>query len=518
MRPAQWVTPAALLIAFLSCEPVTAEDKWVEVRTPRFTVVSDAGKGDARKIAKKFEQFRAVLLRVTRSTGFRGERPVLVFAAKDEKTFQTLLPAYWEQKGAAKPAGIFVAGFEQHFAALNLKAQSEFAAQARQRGAEANPNSAVFHEYTHIVLQSNHLPLWLNEGLADFYGNSRIDGKGALFGMPNPFHLLLLRAHALLPLETLLTVDRTSQQYRHENLAGRFYAQSWGLVHFLRVGEQGALRSRLTAYRTAIEEGLDSLSAGRKAFGDLKAFQESFSAYVRGSKFYQERVQIAIVIDEKGWTDRKLSSDESAVLIARLHVQLQRPIEAAALLDRALATAPNSASAYEVRGLLQLRQQKREDAVASFKRSIELGSKSPVPPCFMAAAELNRGRRAGAEVANLESSRVERVEAALAAQALLEPVVARYDTFAPAFSLLAEAYLQQDRPEPALKVAEQAIQMDPDGVEGYLVAGRVLLRLNQGARALVIGRRAVALADTDDERRRAEDLVSGAEKAAEGAR
>ncbi len=301
MRPALWVTPAVLLIGALRCEPVTAEDKWVEVKTPRFTVVSNAGEGDARKVAKKFEQFRAVLLGITQKTELRGERPVVVFAAKDERTLQTLLPSYWEQQ-RAKPAGIFVAGFEHHFAAVNLEAQSEFAAQARRRGAEANPYSAIFHEYTHIVLQSNHLPLWLNEGLADFYGNSRIDGKGAVFGMPNPFHLIMLRAHTLLPLETLLTVDRTSEHYHRENLAGRFYAQCWGLVHFLRVGEQGALRSRLTAYRTAIEEGVDSLTAGRKAFGDLKTFQESFSAYVKGSKFYQERVRVATAIGEEGWT------------------------------------------------------------------------------------------------------------------------------------------------------------------------------------------------------------------------
>jgi tetratricopeptide (TPR) repeat protein len=361
------------------------------------------------------------------------------------------------------------------------------------------------------VLQGNHLPLWLNEGLADFYGNSRIDGKGALFGMPNPFHLIMLRAHTLVPLETLLTVDRTSEHYQHENLAGRFYAQCWGLVHFLRVGEQGALRSRLTAYRTAIEEGVDSLTAGRKAFGDLKTFQESFSAYVKGSKFYQERVRVATAVGEEGWTGRKLSSDESAVLIARLHVQLQRPIEAAALLERALAAAPNSATAHEVQGLLQLRQQKQDDAVASFNRSIELGSTSPVPTFFIAAAKL-------AAVDVPDPRRGERVEAALAAQALLEPVVARHVTFAPAFTLLGEAYLQQDRPGPALKVAERAIQLDPDGVEGYLVAGRALLRLHQAARALSIGRRALALADTDDERRLAKDLVSGAEKAAEEAR
>src|SRR5262245_58627716 len=115
MRPAPWVTTAVLFVGVLRCEPVTAEDKWVEVKTPRFTVVSNASTGNARKVARKFEQFRAVLLRVTQSTEFRGERPIVVFAAKDEKTLQTLLPSYWEQQRAAKPSGIFVAGLEHHF-------------------------------------------------------------------------------------------------------------------------------------------------------------------------------------------------------------------------------------------------------------------------------------------------------------------------------------------------------------------------------------------------------------------
>jgi tetratricopeptide (TPR) repeat protein len=135
-----------------------------------------------------------------------------------------------------------------------------------------------------------------------------------------------------------------------------------------------------------------------------------------------------------------------------------------------------------------------------------------VPTFFIAAARL-----AAVDASDSQLSQG-RVEAALAAQALLEPVVARYDTFAPAFSLLGEAYLQQDRPEPALKAAERAIQIDPDRVEGYLVAGRALLRLHQSPRALSIGRRALAIADTDDERRLARDLVSRAENAAEEAK
>jgi hypothetical protein len=41
-------------------QAVTSKDAWVEVRSPNFTVISNAGDKEARRVADQFEQFREV--------------------------------------------------------------------------------------------------------------------------------------------------------------------------------------------------------------------------------------------------------------------------------------------------------------------------------------------------------------------------------------------------------------------------------------------------------------------------
>ena len=63
----------------------------------------------------------------------------------------------------------------------------------------------IFHEYVHLVIDnvSDGLPLWLNEGLAEYYSTFLVDaaGTGALVGRAIPAHLELLthRRHLSIP-------------------------------------------------------------------------------------------------------------------------------------------------------------------------------------------------------------------------------------------------------------------------------------------------------------------------------
>src|ERR1035441_9899970 len=76
--------------------------------------------------------------------------------------------------------------------------------------------STVYHEYTHYILRkAEWLPLWLNEGLAQFYENTDIDEKTVWLGQANAQELRFLGRTDLLPMETLLKVD-TRLPYRSE--------------------------------------------------------------------------------------------------------------------------------------------------------------------------------------------------------------------------------------------------------------------------------------------------------------
>ena len=87
---------------------------------------------------------------------------------------------------------------DKNYVLLRLDAQGE------------HPYATVYHEYTHLLCSgaAEWLPLWLNEGLAEFYQNTEIRDKEVVLGEPSPENVLLLRQNRLMPLPILFRVDR----------------------------------------------------------------------------------------------------------------------------------------------------------------------------------------------------------------------------------------------------------------------------------------------------------------------
>jgi hypothetical protein len=147
-----------LLIAFSA----HAEQKpWTEVKSPHFRVITDGGERDARNVAAEFEQMRYVFQ--TRFPGFRldSAAPLTIVAARDLETARDLEPQVWKHNDNL--AGEFHHGWEKQFAVVRMDTWG------------AGAHQVVYHEYTHSILHLNThwLPLWLDEGLAEFYAYTR---------------------------------------------------------------------------------------------------------------------------------------------------------------------------------------------------------------------------------------------------------------------------------------------------------------------------------------------------------
>jgi hypothetical protein len=175
----------------------------------------------------------------------------------------------WKQKGA-KPAGYFQHGWEKQFALVRL---DEVAPEAYE---------VVYHEYTHTLLHMNFrwFPVWLDEGLADFYGNTRFEQSQSLVGAPR-WRVRLLQATPLIPLETLLAVNHRSPYYHDEDKVGRFYAESWALTHFLIFGPNMGQGKHLNEFYALLQQRMDQKKAFQQVFGDLTQLQKQLDQYVR---------------------------------------------------------------------------------------------------------------------------------------------------------------------------------------------------------------------------------------------
>jgi hypothetical protein len=266
-------------------------DVWVELRSPHFVVVSNAGEKTARGVAREFEEIRGVFHQAFPSLHVDPGKPMLVLAVKGEDLMKALLPDYWKTDGGMRPAGMYVTSFDENFAVLRVDTGEP----------PENAHRPLYHEYAHAIQKLNfrELPLWLSEGLADFFGNTLIVANDVEFGHINAAELNLLRRGSLLPLEALMKVDAESPLYDEKNRASIFYAESWALVHYLLLNLDASKNQPLLRYVAAYAETRDAVTAAKSAFGDLNQLQGKLESYVKQGTFQAERMKSTSSLPEK---------------------------------------------------------------------------------------------------------------------------------------------------------------------------------------------------------------------------
>ena len=91
------------------------------------------------------------------------------------------------------------------------------------RSLDRDSATTVVHEYAHLMFRHSGAmyPIWLGEGLADYYSTLRIERGHALLGIPPLGRLRpLARGAKLLPLDRLFAIDRDSTEYNSARTCG----------------------------------------------------------------------------------------------------------------------------------------------------------------------------------------------------------------------------------------------------------------------------------------------------------
>jgi len=293
-----------LLLPLLAAAVGAARDKpenWLEVRSPHFTVVTNANEKAGRRIADQFERMRSVFQVMFPHLSIETGSPIIVLAIKDEKDFRALEPQTYLAKGQLKLGGLFLRAPDKNYVLMRLDAEGE------------HPYAVVYHEYTHLLLgkSAEWLPLWLNEGLAEFYENTDIHEKDVALGQPSPGNLELSRENRLLPLATLFTVDTSSPYYHEQNKGSIFYAESWALTHYFHVKDHQQKTFRLTAYAELLAKKVDPVTAATRAFGDLKQLQSDLEGYIRQGTFSYFKLSTSTELDDTTFKARALTGAQA---------------------------------------------------------------------------------------------------------------------------------------------------------------------------------------------------------------
>ncbi len=475
-----------ILAAACSCAASVNTNTWVEVRSPNFRVISNGGEKKAREVAVHFEQIRTVY---RASLPFAAAHPsplITIFAAKDEKSLGQLLPDYWG-KERSHPAGLFVEGQQRYYILLSTDVPGP------------NPYVVIFHEYFHSLTLPYYpdMPLWLAEGLADFYANAEIDSKEVGLGMPNMGQLRVLQEQRILPLDVLFRVDQSSPYYSEKNKTSIFYAESWALTHYLLLADNQSHRKILADFLSHLDRGEPIEQAELAAFGDMKQFQKQFNDYTNRHLFNYVKYPAPPQVSGNDYPSRVLSPAEAVARIGDSFVCRNRPQEARPFLEQALALDPKLPLAHEAMGLLYLTLNEREQACQSFAKAIELDPNnfltryyyailSPWPELGTANPELEREFRRSIE---------------------LNP------DFAPSHEGLARAEANGNHNLPdALQLAKKAQQLRPGELHYVMTMARILLQMGKTAEAVAVARQGQAFAHRPGERDELESFFELAQK------
>ena len=107
-----------LVMVTLRAGGLSAESEWIQVRSPHFTLVSNAGVQAASEATLRFEQIRGAFRQALPGARTDPGQPIVILAVRNEESLRELLPQYWERSNSLKPAGVFLAGPERHYVAL----------------------------------------------------------------------------------------------------------------------------------------------------------------------------------------------------------------------------------------------------------------------------------------------------------------------------------------------------------------------------------------------------------------
>ncbi len=461
LRPA-WLL--GLILAVLTAGTIEAQaPAWVEVQSPHFRVVSDAGEPAARAAAATAEAIREAYR--TELPGLQIDPPgtvtLLLFAQLNTlRQWQAASPA---EPSLRRAEGVFQRGEHRHYIAVPLAGEGH--------------RALIGHEYFHLLSSFNFpgMPLWLNEGLAEYFAapaQGHLLGSGA----PRLEHIELLRTLRWIPLEQLLAVGRDSPFYTDDKLVDVFYAEAWAVVHYLTKtstaeGSMGKMLARL-------HDGVPLKE--RELLGDLAALQARVEEYIRSEALLVtasvgQRAKRACSAD---WFQaRALGAAEVTAVRGDFLLQLGHLAEAEAALREALTQDPQLAPAHESMGLLRLLQEQREEAAPWLARAVALGSASPLAHYYHAV---------------LTAAAAKDAAALQTAEKHLRIAIQMDSQFARAYAALAGIHLLRGEHDEAQRMAERAAQLEPREPAHRLDLARILARKGDLAAARQLAQQVLA--------------------------
>lgn len=258
------------LLLLGAASAASSAQSFVEVQTPHFLILSEAGQAKAETAAARLEGVHAALSRLMGVSKPDAGAPLTVL--------QVDTPRDMKKLGAAdRVLGYYVARRTGATAAIPA-----FSSDARNLD---QPWEVLQHEYGHHFQQQyfgNRFPLWFVEGFAEYAASIQVEDNGVRVGEPAQTTMNRLRRDRLSPVRKIAGA-RTYADALSENLYGTGFAMTHyffstdarqrGMLRYFQALQSGAAPDEAT-FKSAIGMGYAKFDkALRRHLRRMTAFQ-----------------------------------------------------------------------------------------------------------------------------------------------------------------------------------------------------------------------------------------------------
>jgi hypothetical protein len=146
-----------------------------------------------------------------------------------------------------------------------------------------------FHQFVRSVIRGD-IPIWVNEGLAEYFGEGIFTGDGMITGVIPPERLARVQARFKLSgangfpsIKTMMAMSHDewnrAMQTGQNAKAGANYDMGWTMVHFLAHAENGKYQDTFANFLVLVGNGRSWEQAWQKSFGSVEGFEEKWKTY-----------------------------------------------------------------------------------------------------------------------------------------------------------------------------------------------------------------------------------------------
>ena len=422
-------------------EAVAGDAPWVEVRSPNFSVTTDAGEKRGRDVALHFEQMRSVFGSLMTKANVNLAVPLQIVAFRNTKEMRQVAPLF--NGKPTEVAGLFQGGQDRSFIMLDMSVE--------------DPWAVVFHEYAHQLMNGNipaELDPWFEEGFAEYFSTIEVDSKQARVGKIPHETYEILRQMGWMKVSDLLRVQVNSKTYNESgDHRTTFYAESSLAVHYL---YDNHLIPKLSIYFDSLQVQKKTVDQSLQAALGMTSdkFDKALRDYLMTGRFWYYAVPTPPSIVPAQFTVTPVTMPDARALMADIHAHsLDYRGRALAEFQDVLKTDPNNSAALRGAGFVCLQANDFKPATDYLRRATELDSKDARVHLYYAMLIEREGER------DQEASATIKKE--------LETAIALDPKLADAYSLLGFTQAFSGEPEKGVATLKKALELSPRN-EHYL--------------------------------------------------